>query len=943
MLNNLANRIQNSPLLSLFVIQFILALVVTLSHGFSTLMWLGVLASAFSLLSMLKLVRDRLHFDQLDQLQSFSLILSSIFWGLYMWNDGSQSAAVYATVFVAISVSALILFNNLKLKAIICIPILLAFVGLLIFAAKTPMISTAIMSFIFISVFMVLNNEEDKVLSPIQRSKTTNTEDVTPVQPKDKFGLIDEIDALKNENTHLKEELKLKEVALSAAEMAKMEFLAMMSHEIRTPLNGIIPLLDILLDSELTDFQKDYLSTAHLSAIQMQKLIDDLLDYSKVEAGKLTVEKRGLKVARILDAVKISFKQAAQKKGIQIETNIDHSVSPFLRGDPTRLRQVLSNLLSNAIKFSSSGTVYIKAKRIKDYPTKEVIRFEVIDQGIGLDKETSDNIFKPFTQEDNSSTRKFGGTGLGLAISKKIVDLMEGNIDVNSEKGKGSTFYFDLPLLKSMGETQTGTNSNEAHQAVLINTNPALFNQIGEQLQQAEVPFQKALGLPQAYEIYDSVQSASTKGSDVIFFLDFESAGKQVRTICDDVERGKFKNNIYVCIINSYQNIAGIPSLENIKIIEKDEPIAKLITKIEVYQATANVDKDVSSSGVEQELDQPESNVDFELDPYDDEARVISTGPAHEESQLVEDITINKSQAIEDSQTPQLGEIASQQQQSTTEVETKASPATELIEEVLLVEDNEVNLKVAIRLIQYLGYSYDVANNGQEAVEKVQQNRYRMILMDCQMPVMDGYTSTSNIRDYETNNQLNRTPILAMTANAMIGDKEKCFEAGMDDYMSKPLNRFILEKTLKKWDPLSKKGFVKSKDKSKSLKDTKNSVPINPKWLSLKALADVKEYMGEETFQLLEMFENEAPIILRKIKSAITSNDFQRVKKKAHMLKSASANVGANGLSYFARKMELASMSKNKTELVALFNNIKKAYLLTMKEINKYKDSQNKD
>jgi CheY-like chemotaxis protein len=259
--------------------------------------------------------------------------------------------------------------------------------------------------------------------------------------------------------------------------------------------------------------------------------------------------------------------------------------------------------------------------------------------------------------------------------------------------------------------------------------------------------------------------------------------------------------------------------------------------------------------------------------------------------------------------------------------------------EVLLVEDNEVNVKVAEKLIHSLGYPFEVANNGQEALDKVKQNRYRMILMDCQMPVMDGYNATQNIRIYEEQAGLNRTPILAMTANAMIGDKEKCFDAGMDDYMSKPLNRFILEKTLKKWDPFNSQ-VTSTKQEAKELPEIKKITPINPKWLSVKSLNDVKEYMGDETFQLLEMFEQEVPVILRKVKSAITSNDFTRIKKKAHMLKSSSANVGANGLSYFARKMELASMGKNKTELIALFNNIKKAYLLTMKEINKYKENE---
>jgi signal transduction histidine kinase/CheY-like chemotaxis protein/HPt (histidine-containing phosphotransfer) domain-containing protein len=812
-------------------------------------------------------------------------------------------ASSYTLVFVVITVASLLLFQSIKQKLALIVPVLAAFLFLLFFVASPAQNTTAIIALVITALITLMSSTDRYQFTAPKSNKDNSTQ-------SDKMEMIAEIDLKNTENQQLKDKIKQVEIDLSAAEMAKMEFLATMSHEIRTPLNGIIPLLDILLDSELSDFQKDYLSTAHISAIQMQKLIDDLLDYSKVEAGKLTVETRGLKIQRILTAVNSSYQQAAMKKNISIAVEVHKNVSPLLRGDPTRLRQVLSNLLSNAIKFSSSGTIKLIAKKLKDYPNKEVIRFEIIDQGIGLDRETSDNIFLPFTQEDGSSTRKFGGTGLGLAISKKIVELMNGTIAVESVKGKGSNFYFDLPLLKSMGETSVGLSETSTYQAILVNTNPLLFNKISQKLKSEGISFQKALGISQAYEIYTSINKVSQLTKNILMFIDFETAGKQVRSLCHDLSNDDSMNNLYACILTENKNIAGIPHRDNIKLMSKDDSIAELLNKLEVLQASFEADQ-------EQQQDQGEDD-----------------GSSNQDEQVAA-----------------------------------------LIPEILLVEDNEVNLKVAEKLIQYIGYPFDYALNGQEALEKVKQNRYRMILMDCQMPVMDGYRCTSKIRDYETAAGLNRTPILAMTANAMMGDREKCLNAGMDDYMSKPLNRYILEKTLKKWDPLVQPGTGHEAIKSNQAKNAgeqpinttdtsavneshvtntqaevtpteseplapKPQIAINQKWLSTQSLKEIKEFMGTEIVQLLEMFEQETPSILKKMGVALKNDNFNEVKKMAHMLKSTSANIGANGLSFFSRKLELAADQSQKQQLIEIYQKIRRAFILTSKEISKYISSQ---
>ncbi len=914
MLNKLVGFVQNSDFGKYFIVGLVVAIVHSFTGYFSIFSWVAVLISSIPVIVGLAFFTNALSYDQKQQAQQNSLLLSSIAWSVFMWDTLNDAPQAYAVTFVVISASALLVFNHLKIRLILVAPVLLTYLVLLLFVHTPAENLLAGYTLLFLVLFFLIQPSED-----IKTSNTHVSED--HLGTADKMDLISEIDLAEIENQKLKDQVKQSELDLSAAEMAKMEFLATMSHEIRTPLNGIIPLLDILLDSELSDFQRDYLSTAHVSAIQMQKLIDDLLDYSKVEAGKLSVEIRGLKVLRVMASVNSSYQQAAQKKNLSIEVNIHHNVSPLLRGDPTRLRQVLSNLLSNAIKFSNRGTITLTAKKIKDYPNKEVVRFEVADQGIGLDQETCDSIFLPFTQEDASSTRKFGGTGLGLAISKKIVELMNGSIYVDSVKGKGSTFYFDLPLLKSMGETSVGLAETTGYQAILVNTNPLLFNKISTKLKQEEISFQKALGLPQAMDMYRSIKNISKQTKNVLLFIDFETAGRQVRDLCEELNRDRSIVHLHALILTDNNHIAGLPQLPNIQLVSKDVSIADYLNKIEVLQAS----DDIQGGGLE----------------------------AHPTSEAIG------------------------QGDDSTETEGAVEPISakhleSIRPEILLVEDNEVNLKVAEKLIQYIGYPFDFALNGQEALEKVKQRRYRMILMDCQMPVMDGYKCTSKIRDYEQAAGLNRTPIMAMTANAMMGDREKCLDAGMDDYMSKPLNRYILEKTLKKWDPLVKssnntpnnlqdappieKTPVEAKatpveSESKPESESKLAAPssvaknqpmieINQKWLSTKTLEDIKEFMGDEMVQLLEMFEQETPSILKKMHMALKNNNFDEVEKMAHMLKSTSANIGANGLSFFSRKMELGSNKGEKEQLVAIFTKIKKAYVLTSKEIKKYIEAQ---
>ncbi len=684
----------------------------------------------------------------------------------------------------------------------------------------------------------------------------------------------------------LKEQIKNLQVDLSAAEMAKMEFLATMSHEIRTPLNGIVPLIDIVMDTELNAFQKDYLTTAHTSATQMQKLIDDLLDYSKVEAGKLTTEVTGLKVRKVVEEVLDSLSSSAERKGLEISVSMDDQINPLLRGDPIRVRQVLTNILSNAIKFSDHGKIQIEVKKVKNFTTKELVRFSVKDQGIGIAPDQVEKLFNAFTQADNSSTRKFGGTGLGLAISKKIVELLKGQMGVESKKGVGSTFWFEIPFSKSAGDSLHGGTEVHQHQAVLLNTNPVLFKRIQASLEKALLPVQTSLNYQHALSRIQAARGIQD-GKTTLLFIDFDTNAKTLRQLLLLVEKGEL-DDVWICAITTGGHIAGIKQYKNIQIMHPDKEVELLIGEFERRYYPEEV----------MELDEEQEAQD---DSYETEAK---DAPVEAE--------------------------AAQEEPSDVDV-------SDISDTILLVEDNEVNLKVAQKLIDYIGFPFDVAENGMVALNKAKKTRYRLILMDCQMPVMDGYFCTKRIRKYEENNNLNHTPIIAMTANAMLGDKEKCLDAGMDDYMSKPLNRYILEKTLKKWDPLAnQKKTVKPTTSETTTKSKSATDDVNSKWLSTRALAEIRTFMGDETNSLLDLFQQESPSMLNQLNTFSQTHDFTNARQIAHTLKSTGANIGATGFSHYCKKVEAAAIEEQEQAVIDNIKNARKAYVLTVNEIKKY-------
>lgn len=874
--------LQNNKLL-LFLLSLLMLIMGSIESG--TLM---ITLCIFSLVVMcgwlysLPVIADRFDDVVAEQVNRTIPLAASLFLAISYWFNETIHTPLYVTLTLT-WITGLLVLVDLKLKNVVtaCAAPLLSLVVLLMTqtASKTGLSSPFAFIFFYLLVvaFLIYAN---KFLLAKPEKKERSTDPLPASLAKQ----VKKTEDAKQEVKELKHQIKSLQVDLSAAEMAKMEFLATMSHEIRTPLNGIVPLIDIVMDTELNDFQKDYLNTAHTSATQMQKLIDDLLDYSKVEAGKLTIEVTGIKLKKVVDEVMDNLKHSADKKGLEVTLEYDDQINPLLRGDPIRIRQVLTNILSNAIKFSDHGKIAVEVKRVKNFTANELIRFTVKDQGIGIPADQVEKLFNAFTQADNSSTRKFGGTGLGLAISKKIVELLKGQIGVESKQGIGSTFWFEIPFSKSAGNGLEGGSEVHHHQAILVNTNPALFKNIQGKLEKLQLPVQTSLNYQHALSRIKAARGIQD-GKTTLLFIDFDTNAKTFRQVLLLVEKGEL-DDVWICAISKSEHIAGIRQYKNIQIINPDKDMEMIIGEFERRFAPEKV---------------------MELDTEQPDLGLVDTAEAEETD--------------EDS-----GEMVTK-----TDVDLKHISKT-----ILLVEDNEVNLKVAQKLIDYIGFPFDVAENGMVALNKAKKTRYRLILMDCQMPVMDGYFCTKRIRKYEANHSLNHTPIIAMTANAMLGDKEKCLAAGMDDYMSKPLNRYVLEKTLNKWDPFA--------DTTKSSEESPETVEvpvtqesINEKWLDVKALAEIQTFMGQETNSLLDLFQQESPEMLDKLKTFNQTQDYTEARQTAHTLKSTGANIGATGFSHFCKKVEEAAIEKNYQEVVKNIEKARKAYVLTVNELKKYR------
>ena len=549
---------------------------------------------------------------------------------------------------------------------------------------------------------------------------------------------------------NIEEELKAAKLSAEAASMAKGEFLATMSHEIRTPLNGIIPLLEILRDSKLQPDQRDYLNTAYGSAKQLLGIIDDILDYSKIEANKLELEQVGMNLREVLDSVMRLMDRPAQSKGLKISLKLDAGVRISMRSDPTRLRQVLTNLVSNAVKFTEKGGVQVEVSKRSETRTHQELVFAIKDSGIGISPEGQTKLFKAFQQADTSTTRTFGGTGLGLVICQRIVALMNGQIGVKSEAGKGSVFWFSVPMLKAAGDIGSARRDLSGVRALLICSEQRVTQRL------TSVLSAQAMTLTHTTTTADGLsklKSSATLG---------ENWAYEIAVI--DVNSMRSTAAAFV------RNALREPSMERVRflLVQSGEPLSGDI-----------LDPRRCASVM---LNASEGEVAITLN------RLLEVNQASEQR-----FNLMEEAARMGTDTFAAAGVATGQ---------VAGPVTG---HVLIVEDNPVNRTVAMRVVSLIGVSVEVAEHGKEALDKLATTKFDLVLMDCQMPVMDGYTATRTQRTLEEEHKMPRIPIIAMTANAMVGDREKCLASGMDDYLTKPLNRGLLEQTMRKWMPANAK------------------------------------------------------------------------------------------------------------------------------------------
>lgn len=522
-----------------------------------------------------------------------------------------------------------------------------------------------------------------------------------------------------------------------AANAAKSQFLANMSHEIRTPMNGVLGMAELLLSTALTETQRRFASTVHKSGESLLSIINDVLDFSKIESGHFELETIDFSLYKTIEDVIELFSESAYSKGLELNFRIASDVPDGFQGDPTRIRQILGNLVGNAIKFTQQGEVVVDVDldtslvpSLIESTTKALnICFTVRDTGIGISPDALPLLFKTFSQADSSTTRKYGGTGLGLAISKQLVELMGGEINVKTQRGAGSTFRFCLPLV--MTGNPVGSQTKEGSELTGLRLLIVEDSQTNQDILQSYAHSwgMTADGVLSAFSALELLKKQVDEQAPYdLIIIDMKMDGMNGLQLGQHIKADPALQSIPLIMITSTSFKGGGVEAKKAGFAVF---LTKPIRKADLYQCLVN-------------------------------ALSYDTGIPNTE-----------------------------------EPGAPVKSSANVLARILLAEDNPVNQEVARYMLEGFGCVVDIADNGLEAIQAVEKNSYDMVLMDCMMPEMDGYTATAEIRKRQSTGLLPYFPIIALTANAIEGDRDKCLMAGMDDYLAKPFKAEVLLSLIK--------------------------------------------------------------------------------------------------------------------------------------------------